>query len=160
MSFQLDQCTNYATYYFDSGSPTGFYGEDDATPVAAGVLAPGQGALYFNNQGGDEVVVFSGAPHNPALPAVVLPCGFGQTNLLGRPTKGPGTYENVTGYYEQEGAMVQKWNGFSYDNYFFTGGALRFAQRTDARGWGGCLFHCAAFEPAGSQLHHQPANRL
>ena len=90
--------------------------------MAPGILTPGQGAIYFNYQGENESVTFSGSPHIPVLPAF-LPCGFGQTNLLGRPTKGPGTYENVTGYYEQEGAMVQTWNGVGYDNYFFTGGA-------------------------------------
>src|ERR1700722_898138 len=118
---QLYQCTNYLTYYFDSSSPTGFL-DANFNPVAPGILAPGQGALYYNNQSGSESITFVGTPHVPVLPAT-LPCGFGQTNFLSRPAKGPGTYENVTGYLPQTGAIVQTWNGVSYDIYFFSGGA-------------------------------------
>ncbi len=119
---QLYQCTNYVTYYFASGSPTGFLGPDDVTPVPAGVLAPGQGAFYYNNQSGSESVIFTGTPHVAVLP-VALPCGFGQTNLLSRPTKGTGTYENITGYLPQTGATVQTWNGLSYATSVYTGSA-------------------------------------
>ena len=118
---QLYQCTNYVTYYFDSSSPTGFL-DSNSNPISPGILAPGQGALYYNSQSGAESVTFVGTPHVSILPAA-LPCGFGQTNFLSRPTKGPGTYENVTGYLPQTGAIVQTWNGVSYDSYFYTGGA-------------------------------------
>jgi hypothetical protein len=117
-------CVNgsLAGYVFDSaGSPTGFDDSTTYAPVAAPVLAPGEGAFYENEQGVPETVTFTGTVHCPVQPPS-FNCPCGTFYLLSYQIDCPGTYEDVTGLLPQEGAEVLRWNGSGYDIYTYSGG--------------------------------------
>jgi hypothetical protein len=114
-------CSGYTVYVFDSSSPSGF-SDSDGNPIAGGTLVPGEGAVYNNQQGAANTLIWRGRPHVPVLPAV-LPCGVDHYNLLGRQTNDIGTYQNIIGAAPQQGAQELIWNGTAYNTYTFSNGA-------------------------------------
>ncbi len=112
--------TGYVTYYFDSGSPTGF-DDQNFNPVPAPIITPGMGVFYNNQTGVPEAVTFSGTPRCPAPAATLCPCST--YSLVSYELDCFGTYQNITGLSPQEGAQVSRWNGTGLTTYTFTSGA-------------------------------------
>src|SRR5215471_3742958 len=75
-------------YYYESDFVGDGWATDasDSTPIdpRTVILPPGT-AFFVNNTVSAFNLVFTGTPHVPVLPPI-LPCGYGQTNFLGRQT--------------------------------------------------------------------------
>jgi hypothetical protein len=133
-------------------------------------LAPGEGVLVVGF-GGSITYTFQGPHSVPALP-LSQPCGCGQTNLIGGQTADAQTYESVTGWAPQEGAVVRRWSVAAQDwaaTYVFSQGAWVPSVPALAP-WEAALFYvpCQASQPlllsgaanksvaAGTSWHFDP----